>query len=32
MIYFDGPYDLRVTRDGERVIVTGTPNPRENLS
>src|SRR5512147_2551857 len=25
MIYFDGPYDLRVTRDGERVIVTGTP-------
>ncbi len=30
MIYFDGPYDLRVTRDGERVIVTGTPNPREN--
>ena len=28
MIYFDGPYDLRVTRDGERVIVTGTPNPR----
>jgi hypothetical protein len=30
MIYFDGPYDLRVTRDGVRVIVTGTPNPREN--
>ena len=29
-IYFDGPYDLRVTRDGERVIVTGTPNPRES--
>lgn len=28
MIYFDGPYDLRVTRDGERVIVTGTPNRR----
>ena len=30
MNYFDGPYDLRVTRDGKRVIVTGTPNPREN--
>ena len=30
MIYFDGPYDLRMTRDGDRVIVTGTPNPREN--
>ena len=30
MIYFDGPYDLRVSRDGERVIVTGTPNPRAN--
>jgi hypothetical protein len=30
MIYFDGPYDLRVIRDGERVIVTGAPNPREN--
>ena len=30
MIYFDGPYDLRVMRDGERVFVTGTPNPREN--
>lgn len=28
MIYFDGPYDLRVTRDGERVVVTGTPNRR----
>jgi hypothetical protein len=28
MIYFDGPYDLRVTRDGDRVIVTGIPNPR----
>jgi len=32
MIYFDGPYDLRVTRDGERVIVTGTPNPRDILA
>ena len=32
MIYFDGPYDLRVTRDGERVIVSGTPNPRENAA
>ena len=32
MIYFDGPYDLRVTRDGDRVIVTGTPNPRGNLA
>ena len=31
MIYFDGPYNLRVTRDGERVIVTGTPNPRREL-
>jgi hypothetical protein len=31
MIYFDGPYDLRVTRDGERVIVTGAPNPCENF-
>lgn len=30
MIYFDGPYDLRVTREGERVIVTGTPNARAN--
>ena len=29
MIYFDGPYDLRVIRDGERVIVTGARNPRE---
>ncbi len=28
MIYFDGPYDLRISRDGERVIVTGTPNRR----
>jgi len=28
MIYFDGPYDLRVARDGDRVIVTGIPNPR----
>ena len=32
MIYFDGPYDLRVIRDGERVIVSGTPNQRENLA
>ena len=30
MIYFDGPYDLRITREGEQVIVTGTPNPRES--
>lgn len=30
MIYFDGPYDLRVTREGERVIVSGTPNARES--
>ena len=29
MIYFDGPYDLRMIRDGERVIVTGARNPRE---
>jgi hypothetical protein len=28
MIYFDRPYDLRMTRDGDRVIVTGIPNPR----
>ena len=29
MFYFDGPYDRRVIRDGERVIVTGARNPRE---
>lgn len=28
IIYFDGPYDLRVTREGERVMVAGTPNVR----
>jgi len=31
MIYFDGPYDLRVTREGERVIVSGAANPRESM-
>ena len=31
MIYFDGPYDLRITRDGERVIVTGAPNLHDDL-
>jgi hypothetical protein len=25
MIFFDGPCDLRVTRDGDKVIVTGVP-------
>ena len=32
MIFFDGPCDLEITRDGERVIVTGVPNPRDNLA
>jgi hypothetical protein len=32
MIYFDGPYDLRIMREGERVIVTGTPNARGSLT
>ena len=32
MIFFDGPCDLEITRDGERVIVTGAPNPRDNLA
>ena len=29
MIYFTGPYDLRITRHGDRVIVTGIPSARE---
>ena len=32
MIFFDGPCDLEITRDGERVIVTGVPNARESLA
>ena len=28
MINFDGPYDLQITCEGERVIVTGAPTPR----
>ncbi len=30
MIYFAGSHDLRVSRDGDRVIVTGVPNVRES--
>ena len=26
MIFFDGPCDLEIKRDGERVFVTGMPN------
>jgi hypothetical protein len=29
MIFFDGPCDLSVTRDGDKVIVTGVP-PEQN--
>lgn len=29
MIYFDGPYDLRVTRHGDRVVVTGVQSALE---
>ena len=32
MIFFDGPCDLEITRDGERVIVTGMPSASENLA
>ncbi len=32
MIFFDGPCDLEITRDGERVIVTGTPSASDNLA
>jgi len=32
MIYFDGPCDLRVIRDGEPLIVTGAPKPHETLA
>ena len=32
MIFFDGPCDLEITRDGDRVIVTGVPNPGESLA
>ena len=31
MIYFAGPCDLEITRDDERVIVTGVPNVRGGL-
>jgi hypothetical protein len=29
MIFFNGPCDLRITRDGDKVIVTGVP-PEQN--
>ena len=29
MIFFHGPYDLRVTREGDQVIVTGTPTHQD---
>ena len=32
MIFFDGPCDLEITRDGDRVIVTGTPSPSDHLA
>ena len=32
MIFFDGPCDLEITRDGERVIVTGMPSARDPLA
>ena len=32
MIFFDGPCDLEITRDGERVIVTGVPSAGESLA
>ncbi|MBM2804018.1 MAG: hypothetical protein HW419_1911 [Deltaproteobacteria bacterium] len=31
MIFFDGPCDLEITRDGERVVVTGSPSAGESL-
>ena len=32
MIFFAGPCDLEITRDGDRVIVTGTPNASDHLA
>ena len=32
MIVFDGPCDLEITREGERVIVTGLPSAVESLA
>jgi hypothetical protein len=32
MIFFDGPCDLEITRDGERVIVTGAPSESGHLA
>jgi hypothetical protein len=32
MIFFDGPCDLEITRDGERVIVTGMPSASDNVA
>ena len=32
MIFFDGPCDLEITRDGERVIVSGMPSARDPLA
>ena len=32
MIFFAGPCDLEITRDGERVIVTGMPSARDPLA
>ena len=32
MIFFDGPCDLEITRDGERVIVTGMPSAQDPLA
>ena len=29
MIFFDGPCDLEITRDGDRVIVSGIPSAPE---
>ncbi len=32
MIFFDGPCDLEITRDGERVIVTGMSSTSDNMA
>jgi hypothetical protein len=32
LIFFDGPCDLEITRDGDRVIVTGTPSASDLLA
>jgi hypothetical protein len=32
MIFFTGPCDLEITRDGDRVIVTGTPSASDHLA